>query len=374
MNIEILQEHINTFTQEVVDSGFKRDLDDFISSLPAAQNNIVAMRDIAEKVLFALDNLYASDLPDGLRVLLPKKQLRPFTEVPHNDQLRELIANTEIQQPEFFNQLTQFLNQLKKQLQQNITEITNIEEFIAPYISEEVKRIAEDNFAIIAIVFKDRHTITNLKQFTKSIRAWNRVLPIYHQLLKSESPEDIQIVEIQNGSIDFVVNLNVDVALDLVELFKVGFQVFAAYLSYKKMIKPIIDCYHGNKKLISQEEDREKLLLENIGTAINQQVAAQHKKAKKADKNVDGTAIPKKLEQVTNLITSHIVKGNDLKLLALPDTGEDEEKSKRYSDEKNALLKQSMTARRELRSIPTEDRKMLLETYGNVEEEVEESK
>lgn len=366
MNIEILREHINTFNEAVVESGFKRDLDDFISSLPSAQNNIVAMRDIAEKVLSSLDNLFDSDLPDGLEALLPKKKPRPFTELPHNDNLRELLENTEIQQPEFFNQLTQFLNQLQKQLQQNISEITNIEDFIAPYISEEVKRMAEENYAIIAIIFKDSNTISSLKQFTKTLKAWNRVLPIYHQLLKSESPEDIKIIEIQNGSIDFVVNLNVDVALDLAELFKLGFEVFAAYLSYKKMIKPIIDSYHGNKKLISQEEDREKLMLENIGTAIHQRVEEQHKKA---DKNVDGTAIPKKLEQVTKLITSHIVKGNDFKLLALPDTGEDEEKRQRYSDEKNALLKQSVTARKELKSVPNEDRKLLLDTYGNNDEE-----
>ncbi len=372
MNIEILQEHINTFNEEVTESGFRRDLDDFISSFPSSQNNIVAMRDIAEKILTSLDNLYASDLPDSLDSLLPKKKLRPFTEVPHNDNLRILLENTEIQQPKFFNQLNQFLNQLQNQLQQNITEITNIKEFITPYISEEAQRLAEENFAIIAIVFKDSNTITNLKQFTKSLTAWNRVLPIYHQLLKSESPADIQIVEIQNGSIDFVVNLNVDVALDLAELFKVGFQVFAAYLSYKKMIKPIIDSYHGNKKLISQENDREKLMLENIGTAIHKQVDIQHKKAKKADKAVDGTAIKTKLEQVTKLIASHIVKGNDLKLLSLPET--DEEKNKKYSEEKNALLKQSMTARKELRNIPTEDRMMLLETYGNDKAEAKEEK
>lgn len=367
MNIEILKEHINTFTREVVDSGFKRDLDDYISSLPASQNNIVALRDIAGKVLSALDDIYTGDLPEGLRILLPKKQIRPFTEVPHDAKLRELVENTEIQQPEFFNQLTHFLNQLQKQLNQNINEINNIGQFIAPYISEDVKRIAEDHFAIIAIVFKERHTITSLKEFTKALSAWNRMLPVYHQLLKSESPRDIQIVEIQNGSIDFIVNLNVDVALDLVELFKVGFQVFAAYLSYKKMIKPIIDSYHGNKKLISQEEEREKLLLENIGTAIHQQIEEQHEKAKKVDKAVDGTAISKKVEQVTNLITSHIVKGNDLKLLAMPEEEGNEENSERFSDEKNALREQSMAARQQLRSIPTEDRLKLLEAYGEIE-------
>jgi hypothetical protein len=369
MNMQMLQEHINTFTREVVDSGFKRDLDDYISSLPANQNNIVALREIAQKVLADLDHLYTSDLPEGLGVLLPKKPTRPFTEVPFNENVRKLLNNTEIQQADFFNQLTQILNQLKKQLQQNISEIDNVREFIAPYILEDEKLIAKDNFAIIAIVFNEHRTITNLKEFTKTVNAWNRVLPIYHQLLKSESPEDVQIVEVQNGSIDFVVTLDIDVALNLVDLFKVGFEVLAAYLSYKKMIKPIISSYYGNKKLISQEEEREKLLLENIGAAINQKIDEQHKQAKKADDAVDSTSIPKKLEQVTNLISSHIVKGNDMKLLALPETAETKKEGKKLSDEKGALRERSIAARRQLRELGPEVQQNILGAYGKIEVE-----
>jgi len=374
MNIEILQEQVNDFIIEVIDSGFKRDLDDYISSLPASQGNIVALRDIAQKVLLSLKHIYTGDLPESLNILLPKEDIVPFTKARHDETLRGLIENTEIPQPEFFSKLSEFLNLLKNQIQQNINEIKIISKFITPYTSKEVERIAMGDFAIIAIVFKEKNTITNLKQFTKSLAAWNRVLPVYHQLLKSESPQDIQIVEIQNGSIDFIVNLNVDVALNLVDLFKLGFQVFAAYLSYKKMIKPIIDSYHGNKKLISQEKEREKLLLDNIGIAIHEQVKLQHKKAKKADKDVDGTAIPKKLELVTNLISSHIVQGNDLKLLAMPETVDDEVKKEKFSEEKNALRDESMNARRQLRDIPAEDKKMLLGTYGKIENETEQEK
>lgn len=371
MNIEILQDHIGTFTREVVDSGFKRDLDDFAGSLPASQNNIMVLREIADKVLSVINRLYSGDLPDGLKSLLPGEKIRPFTEVPHDSNLRELIENTEIPQPEFFNQLTNLINQLRQQIEQNVNEVTKIKEFITPYISKDVERIAKDDIAIIAIVFNERQTITNLKQFTKALAAWNRVLPIYHQLLKSESPEDIQIVEIQNGSIEFVVNLNVNVALNLVDLFKLGFQVFAAYLSYKQMIKPIIDSYHGNKKLISQEEERETLLLENIGTTIQNRIEAQHKEAKKADKKVDGTAVPKKVEQVTNLIASHIVKGNDMKLLALPETGETKDGEEEVRDERVALREQSIAARRQLRHITGDAQQRLLEAYGKLKEETE---
>lgn len=371
MNIEILQDYITTFTREVVDSGFKRDLDDYSASLPASQNNIVVLREIANKVLSVLDHLYNSDLPDDLKSLLPRKEIRPFTEMPHNANLRTLLENTEIQQQEFFNELTQFINQLRKQIQQNVSEVTKIKEFITPYISQDVERIAKNGLAIIAIVFNEHQTITNLKQFTKTIAAWNRVLPIYHQLLNSESPRDVQIVEVQNGSIDVVVNLDMNIALDLVKLFKLGFEVFAAYLSYKQMIKPIIDSYHGNKKLISQEEERETLLLENIGVAIQKQIESQHKEAKKTDKAIDGTAITKKVEQVTNLIVSHIVKGNDLKLLALPGTRTTKEGEEEVPDEKDSLRQQSLAARRQLRLIPVEAQQKLLEAYGKLKEENE---
>ncbi len=374
MNIEILQEYINNFEREVIDSGFKRDLDDFVGSLPASQNNIVALRDIAGNVHKAIDYFYSSDLPSELEKLLPKEQIRPFTETPFDETLLELVENKEIPQPEFFNQLTTILTQIKNELQTNSTEITTIKQFIAPYISDEIESISDEDSAIISIVFKETNTISSLKLFTKTLSAWNKKLPVYHQLVKSESPEDIEIVEIQNGSIDFVVNINVDVALNLVEVFKVGFHVFASYLAYKKMLKPIIESYHGNKDLIKQEVGREKLLIANIGIAINNKIKEQHKEAKRHDKKIDGTAITKKVEQVTELIASHIVNGNDLKLLAMPEpvSDEGEETTDVFHREKHELQQQSLEARKQLRNVPQEDRTKLLEMYGEINEKSQE--
>lgn len=369
MNIEVLQDYIHTFRREVVESGFKRDLDDYASSLAASQSNIVALREIAVKIQTSLDSIYGGDLPENLASLLPSGQPKPFTDVPHDENLRTLTEDTEIAQQEFFNQLNQLISQLQKQIQQNIAAIDNIEEFIRPYVSEDTRQIAADNLALLAIVFNETQTITSLEQFTKTLAAWNRVLPIYHQLLKSEPPADVRIVEIQNGSIDCIINLDVDVALDLVELFKLGFEVFAAYLSYKKMIQPIIASYHGNKKLISQEEEREALLLENIGAAVNEQIKAQHKEAKRLDKGVDGTAIPKKIEQVSNLITAHIVKGNDIKLLAVPVMDDAKDGEQDATEDQIALLReQSVAARRQLRQMPLEAKQKLLEAYGKLGE------
>ncbi len=363
MNIETLQHFINTFNREVVESGFKRDIDDFSSSLPASQSNILALRDIAEKIWESLNQIYNGDLPEGLALLLLKADTPPFTKAPHDDLLRELISNKEITQAEFYSQLTQNLSQLQSQIATNIAEISRIENFIKPYLSEDIERLAKDNNAVLSIIFNEKQTISNLSSFSKTVAAWNRALPIYHQLIKGDPPGDIHLVEIQNGSIDIIVNLNVDVAINIAELFKIGFSVFCAYLSYKKVAKPIIDSYHGNKRLIAQEEERETLLLENIGEAVRGALMAQHKKAKKADRSVDGTAIDKKVELIANLVTSHIVRGNDIKLLALPETADATEDTPAYAE---ALREQSAAARLHLRQIPAESQMKLIEVYGKI--------
>lgn len=363
MNIETLQHFIDTFNREVVDSGFKRDLDDFSSSLPASQANILALRDIAEKVLAKLEQIYNGDLPAGLKILLPNAAPAPFTISPHNEQLLELISNKEIAQAEFFAQLAQLLAQLQAQIETNVGQVSKIETFIEPYLNEDIKRLVEGNNAVISIIFNEQQTISSLSNFSKTVVAWNRALPIYHQLVKSDPPSDVRLVEIQNGSIDLIVNLNVDVALDIAELFKIGFSVFAAYLSYKKLAKPIIDSYYGHKRLVAQEDEREKLLLENIGEAVRDALMQQHKRAKKSDKSVDATAVDKKVELVANLVTSHIVHGNDLKLLALPDRADDSIVTPDFAEK---LREQSAIARLHLRQIPLESQMKLLEVYGKI--------
>ena len=369
MNLELMNDHIRYFTREIIESGFKRDIDDYITSLPDHQNNIITLREIATKVFNILDHVYHSDLPNALQALLPSDDHMPFTKTPHYENLKDTIENVQIELPEFYSQLNNCLTELKTQLENDQSGLNKIKKFIAPYVAADVEHITQEDIATISIVFKEQQTISSLEQFTKTIVAWNRSLPIYHQLLKSESPEDIQIVQVQNGSIDFIVNIDVDVALNLVDLFKLGFEVFCAYLSYKQMIKPIIDSYHGHKELISQEEEREKLLLENIGAAIDKEIKNQHRKAKKADKNIDGTAITKKIEQVSHLFTSHIVKGNDIKLLALPESVETEDVEDDLLDIRESLREQSLAARRMLSHIPPDAQKKLLEAYGKIDEE-----
>ena len=371
MNIEVLQEYVDDFSDEVLGSGFKRDLDDYASSLPASQGNIVALRDIADKVLSKLDRIYAGDLPESLDSLLPSEDGMPFTAMPYNDDLRAIVEDTTIQQEEFFGSLTKLVNQLRKHVQQNNERVVAIAKFLEPYLSADRQRISSSGTATLAVVFKDKQTTGTLNEFTRTLSAWNRTLPIYHQLLRSQAPPDVELVEVQNGSIDFLVNIDVKVALDLVDLFKLGFQVFAAYLTYKQMIEPIVDSYHGNTKLIRQEAERERDMLSNIGDVVRAQIRKQHQTAKRIDPGIDATAIEVKIEHVGNVVTSHIVKGNDLKLLALPlpDAGDaplDDAEAKRSS-----LREQSLVARRQLRQIAPETHQKLLEAYGNIRQQAE---
>ncbi len=369
MNLELMNDHIRYFTREIIESGFKRDIEDYLTSLPSHKDNIITLREIAKKVLEILDKVYHSDLPDVLQSLIPSVEHRPFTETPHNENLTNILDDVQIEMPNFFTKLTEYLTELNTQLNKNKSSLNKIQEFITPYLADEAEYISQEGFATISIIFKEQQTIANLKQFTKTLTVWNKILPIYHQLIKSESPEDIQIVQVQNGSIDFIINIDVDVALNLIDLFKLGFEVFGAYLSYKQVIKPIVKSYYGNTGLIKQEKEREKMLLDNIGMAINKEINNQHKKAKKADKNIDDTAITVKVKQVTDLITSHIVKGNDIKLLALPETVETEDGEENPTEKRESLREQSSTVRHQLSLIPSEAKQKLIEAYGKIDDE-----
>src|SRR5690554_4583740 len=101
MNINTLKDYIDQFNLEIIDSGFKRDLQDFVTSMPNNQNNIVALRELALKVSEKLDEVYRIDLPENLEALLVEK-VKPFTSKPYNESFKELIDDKEIEIPNFF--------------------------------------------------------------------------------------------------------------------------------------------------------------------------------------------------------------------------------------------------------------------------------
>lgn len=365
MNINTLNDCIEQFETEIIESGFKRDIQDYINSLPNNQNNIVSLREIANKIFAVLDEIYKSDLPENLEKLLPDK-IKPFTKSSFNESFQSLIINKEIDQSNFFQKLTQLLNQLNKLIQTNVTEVEKIKQFIKPYLDSQDELLSTDEKAIVSIIFKEEKTISDLKVFTKNLQNWNKILPIYHQIISSSSPDDIELINVQNGSIDFLVNLNVDLAINLADIFEIGFKAFLTYLSYKKMLKPIVEGYMGNQKLIASEKEREKELINNIGEAIRLKIIDQHKEALKTDSDIEKNC-DIKIAEVVKLVTSHILKGNDLKLLALPNISDTENKETK-ENQSQVLRKISTQVKQTLKTLPQTEMKKLLDKYQEPDE------
>lgn len=375
MNIQSLGEIINQFQELIVGSGFKRDINDFSSSLNNNQNNIVVLREIATKIHSYLEEINDSDLAENLTRLFPETP-KPFTEGNHYQSMAELLLDNEIPQDQFFQKLQQIINQLKKQLQQNESKVEEIKNFIQPYINQSNEIEASEDKAIVSVIFKEEQTISNLKTFTKTIATWNRILPVYHQILKSSSPSDIEIIEIQNGSVDFLFNFDFDIALNLTELFNEGFKYFLAYVSYKTMSKPISQTFFGNKELKEKQQDIENGMLDNIEIAIAQKITEQYETAKENDDKLPTNA-SKMIIEVAKLVSSHIIKGNDLKLLSTPLANEeesDEESDESKTDLKNEIKEVSSKVRKALKQLPEEEIKKLLERYGDLPEEDENKK
>ncbi|MGL5914562.1 MAG: hypothetical protein ACRCZB_10385, partial [Bacteroidales bacterium] len=184
MNINTLNDIISQFETEISISGFKRDLQDYVSSLSNNQSNIVSLRDIANNVLNRLDEIYSTDLPDNLLKLLPDK-VKPFSQTAYNDKLLEIVNDKEINLTTFFQKLSQILSQINNDIQQNIAEIEKIKTFIKPYIATKLDELTTEGKAIVSIIFKHEKTITDLKEFTKNLQNWNKIIPVYHQILSS---------------------------------------------------------------------------------------------------------------------------------------------------------------------------------------------
>ena len=219
----------------------------------------------------------------------------------------------------------------------------------------------EGEQAVMSLIFKDLESTGSLREFAKVLHRWNRTLLTYHTLLKSESPKEISLVEIQNGSIDVIFNIDFDVAIDLTELIKIGLKGYGAYLLYKsKKAREIIDSYMGNKILIQMEVKREKLMLDNIKDSIKQKALEQHKERLKEDKAISIISATKKADEVAKVITDHIVKGNEIKLLTPPEIDEESEDEKDLGSE---LREETAIVRERYKNLNAKEKQLLLDRY-----------
>ena len=159
-------------------------------------------------------------------------------------------------------------------------------------------------------------------------------------------------------------------------MFNKGFEYFLAYLSYKKISKPISQTFFGNKELEEKQQDIENRMLDNIETAIAQKITEQYETAKENDDMLPTNA-SKMIIEVAKLVSSHIINGNDLKLLSTPLANEeesDEESDESKTDLKNEIKEVSSKVRKALKQLPKEEIRKLIERYGDLPEEDENKK
>jgi len=359
MNIETLNDSVKSFKQQIIDSGFTRDLTDYVASIPKNQGNIVGLKEIARSVLTQLQKIHSGDLPAALVRLFPAEKPIPFTERDYHIQLEQLLEDKAMQQEQFYNNLNGLLTKLRNDLDSNSQEVNKIAAFIEPYVSKERVDLEASDKAVFSIIFNDEKTISELSELSKTIALWNRTLPLYHQLVTKTSSENIRLLEVQNGSIDLVINLNAHVAVSFAHLFKVGFMAYGAYLAHKKNLLALAQGYLKNRKLLALDEEKDKLLLENIHESVAAEAKEQHMQA--AGKGqVDN---PEKIvERVSALVTSHIVKGNDVKILALPAGGGTGEEAQ---SEISELREVSASVRNAFKELPAKEKQLLLSHYGD---------
>jgi hypothetical protein len=149
MNIESLADYIAEFRIRVIDSGFKRDVQDFLQSLPNNQSNVIALREMADKLREGLEKIYGSDLPEALNRLFPTPKIRPFTEKNRLEEVSALASNKTIAQADFFTKLHQIVQLIQTELAQNEAEIVKIEGFIASYVEKDVKALSDARHALV---------------------------------------------------------------------------------------------------------------------------------------------------------------------------------------------------------------------------------
>lgn len=364
MNIESILQKSRLFKELVIDSGFKRDIDDFINSLQQGQNqNLVYMKDLSTRIISSLELFEENNLNKELEIIL--KDSTSFLNLNLKESLITLNENAEIDSRSFHVHFNKILTSLRNGISENEKAIDLIIDFCSKY-SNPNNFDSKDEEAVISLIFKDLNSTSSIKGFTKVLNKWNTILLTYHTVLTSDSPTDIDLECIQNGSIDVVLNVNLDVALNLTEVFKYGMMTFGTYMTYKLKLKhEILDIYEDNPELKKLEEQKEKLMLNHIKGKINIKIHEQHNKHLKEDDKIDTTSIEKKIDNISSLITEHIIKGNEFKLLS-------EIADKK--DEENEIVESSDKLKKELREATTKviqgykeltenDVQLLLETF-----------
>lgn len=317
MTVRKILELIISVKKQIGIDNYITKLQDYQTTIQNNSSNIVLLKEILDKTIYDLDNLIENLVPESLEKLLVGK-ITPFEFEKFKKQLIALKEKNHTDYSQLYSELINILAQMLEEMNSNIVELDKISKVIEPFQTKDFNDIQKDNNAIFAIIFNNESSFNNLKSLSFELKNWDKGLFLYQQIVSDETPKAFEIIEVEQGSVEVILNLAFDVAENLVDLFKVGMETYAAYLTYKTLIHDkLFATFKNNKKLLALEDEREILLLQNVKDVIRNEIKKQSKKAKKHE------ALDKKIEEVTKLVTEHIIKGNSVKLLSSPEEKEE---------------------------------------------------
>ncbi|MCP9761661.1 hypothetical protein [Lacihabitans soyangensis] len=328
MTVRKIIELIDLIKDKIGKDNFSSKLQDYLVTIQNNNNNLVLLKELTEKLIADFKKLEQEGIRELLDKVLMNKE-KPFTDDSFLKQLTTLKEQNYPDSGSHYNTLNAIITQLQLRVNSNIEELDKISTTVIPFLSKDYSELQSDTNAIFAIIFNNEKSYNSLKLLSFELKNWDRGLFIYQQIISEETPKPFEIIEIDQGSIEVVLNFIFEVGEKLLDLFKTGFEVYGAYLAYKTVVQETLSkSFRGNQKLIKGEEEREQLLLENVRIAVREEVKKQAKKGKKQE------ALEKKIEEVTKLVTEHIIKGNSVKLLSAP---EEKEEIFNKEDEKEIL-------------------------------------
>jgi hypothetical protein len=317
MTVRKIIELIDFIKDKIGKNSFSTKLQDYLVTIQNNSNNLVLLKELTDKLISDYEQLEQNEIPELLEKVMVNKE-KPFTDDNFLKQLETLKEQNYSDPGSHFNTLNSIISQIQARVNTNTTELDKISTTVRPFLSKDYSDLQTDTNAIFAIIFNNEHSYNSLKLLSFELKNWDRGLFIYQQIISEETPKPFEIVEIDQGSIEVVLNLLFDVGEKLLDLFKTAFEVYGAYLAYKTVVHETLSkSFRGNEKLIKGEEEREQLLLENVRIAVREELKKQAKKVKKQE------ALEKKIEEVTKLVTEHIIKGNSVKLLSAPEEKEE---------------------------------------------------
>ena len=326
-------------------------LQDYIVTIQGNNSNLVLLKEITDKAISDYEKQVEAEIPQLLDKVLVDTE-KPFTQTNFYQQLLDLKDANNTEPSTQYAALNSILTQIQTRVNQNITELDKIVTIIKPFLTKDFSKLQNDDNAIFSIIFNNENSYSNLKTLSFELKNWDRGLFIYQQIISDETPEPFKIIEVDQGSIEVVLNLLFEVGEKLLDVFKTGLETYAAYLAYKTVVHDkLLKSFHGNQKLIKLGEEQEKLLLENVRDAVKGELKKQAKKVKKHE------ALDKKIEEVSKLITDHIIKGNSVKLISAP---KEKEEVFEKEDAKEAMY---VSSKADYKKLDEQTKQLLLEEF-----------